>query len=264
MIDFLFSIFSFNVDDFVAELFSFICNIKEKMFDLNEKVQKITDGKIGTVKNIINTNTGKRYQIHFDNGESPYISEEILIHYNEIKTPTALFESQIFYGVESFKRIMSFQRLMGDLTNMFYSMNNSYTEYLPHQFLPVTKFLQAPEERILIADEVGLGKTIEAMYIWMELKARRNAKRLLVICPAALREKWKKDMQNLFGIYPDIIKADEFLQVFENIKTNRNKEQFAYICSLESIRAKKTDGINKVSQLNREFENFAADFSEDL
>ena len=48
---------------------------------------------------------------------------------------------------------MVFQRLTGDLTNMYYSMNNTLTEYLPHQFLPVTKFLQSPEERILIADE---------------------------------------------------------------------------------------------------------------
>ena len=123
----------------------------------------------------------------FDTG-AVYLSEDILEPFVEIKTPLEAFQNMQFDGIEDFKRIIAFQRLNGDLTNMFYSMTNSLTEYLPHQFLPVTKFLQSPEERILIADEVGLGKTVEAMYIWKELEARRNAKILLVVCTAALRE----------------------------------------------------------------------------
>lgn len=232
------------------------------MFNVGDKVKKITDGKIGTVKGSIRTINGIKYQIQFDNGESVYFSEDILQEYQEIKTPLEAFSNFQFSGIDDYRRIMSFQRLTGDLTNMFYSMNNTLTEYLPHQFLPVTKFLQSPEERILIADEVGLGKTVEAMYIWKELEARRNAKRLLVVCPAALREKWKRDMENLFGINARIVKADELLETFHLIEKNRNREQFAYICSIESIRTKKNDTYDAVGNLNRAFEEFATNYSE--
>ena len=232
------------------------------MFNTGDRVKKITDGKVGTVKGTINTANGVKYQVQFDNGEAVYLSEDILQAYQEIKTPLEAFSNFQFRGIDDYRRIMAFQRLTGDLTNMFYSMNNTLTEYLPHQFLPVTKFLQSPEERILIADEVGLGKTVEAMYIWKELEARRNAKRLLVVCPAALREKWKRDMENLFGIQAKIVKADELLDTFHLIEKNRNREQFAYICSMESIRTKKNDTYDKVGNLNRAFEEFATNYSE--
>lgn len=233
------------------------------MFQIGDKVKKITDGSIGVVKSSINTTNGIKYQIQFENGTAIYLSEDILQPYQEIKTPLEAFANCQFAGIDDYKRLMSFERLTGDLTNMFYSMNNTLTEYLPHQFLPVTKFLQSPEERILIADEVGLGKTIEAMYIWKELEARRNAKKLLVVCPAALREKWKRDMENLFGIHAEIVKADKLLETFHLIEKNRYREQFAYICSLESIRSKDTEDIfSTVSKLNKSFEEFASNYSE--
>ena len=75
-------------------------------------------------------------------------------------------------------------------------MNNSATEFFPHQFKPVMKFIESTTGRLLIADEVGLGKTIEAMYIWEELIARENSRRLLIVCPAVLCEKWKNDLYN--------------------------------------------------------------------
>ena len=229
------------------------------MFSIGDKVQKLTDGKVGTIKNII---SGK-YQVIFEDSSAPYLSEEILQPYQEILTPLDAFTKCKFSGITDYRRTLSFQRLSGELTNMFYSMNNSFTEYLPHQFLPVTKFLQSPEERILIADEVGLGKTVEAMYIWKELEARRNARRLLVVCPAALREKWKHDMGNLFGINAEIVKADKLFDRFQLIEKNKNREQFAYICSMESIRAKNTDDIfTTVGKLNKAFEDFSANYSE--
>lgn len=232
------------------------------MFEIGDKVKKITDGSVGEVLNSINTSSGTKYQVRIEGGETVYISEDILEPYQEIKTPIQAFCNFQFKGIDDFKRVLSFQRLSGGLTNMFYSMNNTLTKYLPHQFLPVVKFLQSPEERILIADEVGLGKTVEAMYIWKELEARRAARRLLVICPAALREKWSRDIRNLFGIHAEIVKADKLLETFHLIEKNRKKEQFAYICSIESIRTKKTGSMDTVGRLNTAFEEFASNYRE--
>ena len=105
------------------------------------------------------------------------------------------------------RRILALEKVRGELTNVFYSMESSRTDFYPHQFKPVMKFVESPTGRILIADEVGLGKTIEAIYLWKEIEARENAERLLIICPSMLRTKWRDDLQRLFGIEADIVDA---------------------------------------------------------
>ena len=94
------------------------------MFKNGEKVKKITDGRVGVIKNSIQTGNGLRYQVQFENGEAVYLSEDILQTYQEIKTPLEAFANFQFNGIDDYKRIMAFQRLTGDLTNMFYSMNH--------------------------------------------------------------------------------------------------------------------------------------------
>lgn len=61
---------------------------------------------------------------------------------------------------QDLRRLLSFSRMSENLTNVLYSMESSNTEFMPHQFKPVIKFLESPLGRILVADEVGLGKTI--------------------------------------------------------------------------------------------------------
>ena len=66
---------------------------------------------------------------------------------------------------------------------MVYSMEATETDFYAYQFKPFLKLLNSPTDGLLIADEVGLGKTIEAGLIWTELRARLESNRLLVICP---------------------------------------------------------------------------------
>ena len=105
------------------------------------------------------------------------------------------------YGrVEDLRGLMTYYRLSGRLANLIYSLDTTNTQFLAYQFKPVLHFLDSPCNGILIADEVGLGKTIEAGLIWTELRARMDAKRLLVVCPAMLREKWKMELADRFGV----------------------------------------------------------------
>jgi len=67
--------------------------------------------------------------------------------------------------------------------------------------------LDSPASGLLIADEVGLGKTVEAGLIWTELRAREDMRRLLIVCPAMLREKWQDELKNRFGINAQIVDA---------------------------------------------------------
>jgi SNF2 family DNA or RNA helicase len=76
------------------------------------------------------------------------------------------------------------------------------TEY---QLTPVVMGLDMPRVRMLLADDVGLGKTIEAGLITSELIARNKADRILIITPANLREQWREAFNYFFHIDADII-----------------------------------------------------------
>jgi SNF2 family DNA or RNA helicase len=76
------------------------------------------------------------------------------------------------------------------------------TEY---QLTPVVMALDMPRVRMLLADDVGLGKTIEGGLITSELLARNKADRILVVTPANLREQWREAFNYFFHIDADII-----------------------------------------------------------
>ena len=82
-----------------------------------------------------------------------------------------------------------------------YSLNSAKIDFIPHQFRPVLKFIRSDRPRLLIADGVGVGKTIEAGLILRELEARRNLKSVLIICPRPLvaERKWEDEMKLRFG-----------------------------------------------------------------
>lgn len=117
------------------------------------------------------------------------------------------FSEGRFGGTSSLRRTLMLERLRGDLTDVFYSMGTSKTDFYPHQFKPVLRFVESLTGRLLIADEVGLGKTIEAVLIWKELEARERARRFLIVCPSMLRGKWQKELICRFQIDAQIANA---------------------------------------------------------
>ena len=139
------------------------------------------------------------------------------------------------HGIASFQRILTHEKLSGRLANVIYSMETSQTEFLPYQFKPVLKLLESPTNSLLIADEVGLGKTIEAGLIWTELRARSGARNLLVVCPPHLRDKWQTELKNRFGVRADICGARELLEHLAQLKQDPNYS-FAVICSYHGLR----------------------------
>jgi hypothetical protein len=84
--------------------------------------------------------------------------------------------------------------------------------------------------------------------IWTELKARYDARRLLVICPAMLREKWRQELSNRFGVKADIVDAKELAQRLKAI-SERPYEDFALIASMQGLRPPKNDSKSGAGQL---------------
>ena len=70
----------------------------------------------------------------------------------------------------------------------------------PYQLAPVLQVMSAPRQRFLLAEDVGMGKTIEAGLITMELIARGRGDRILIVVPAALQDQWADEMRDKFGL----------------------------------------------------------------
>jgi len=206
------------------------------------------------------------WEVGFGDTAPEYIREAYLELLSDKDDMFSLFEQCRFSGVLDLRRKIQQIRLNDKLTNIFYSMHNAETEFMPHQFKPVMKFIESATGRLLIADEVGLGKTIEAIYIWKELLTRENAKRLLIVCPAQLCQKWKDDLLHWFGIPSIIVSAKSLLDRLNETLINYNNDNFVLITSIQGIRYKDKEfkDQNARSRLNDFFERYDADDNQEL
>jgi superfamily II DNA or RNA helicase len=76
-----------------------------------------------------------------------------------------------------------------------------------YQLDPVVRALSMPRTNLLIADDVGLGKTIEAGLVMQELTLRHRARTMLIVCPAGLTLQWRDEMRDKFGLEFRIVDA---------------------------------------------------------
>jgi superfamily II DNA or RNA helicase len=85
-------------------------------------------------------------------------------------------------------------------TRQLQSPFRSGIEIESYQLDPVVRAIQMPRVNLLVADDVGLGKTIESGLVVLELMLRHRANRVLVVCPSPLQIKWRDEMLEKFGL----------------------------------------------------------------
>ena len=91
-----------------------------------------------------------------------------------------------------------------------------------YQLVPLLKALRMPRVNLMIADDVGLGKTVEAGLIINELLIRRRINRVLILCPAALRVQWKDEMQSKFSLPFEIIDQQSTVRLKKEVGLGAN------------------------------------------
>jgi ATP-dependent helicase HepA len=106
----------------------------------------------------------------------------------------ALADGQFVDPVE-FRARLTATRLNNPQTDHLYSLRSARIQFIPFQFKPILRLLRADRPRLLIADDVGVGKTIEAGLILKELSTRQDLQNVLVLCPKALTTKWRAEMR---------------------------------------------------------------------
>jgi superfamily II DNA or RNA helicase len=190
-----------------------------------------------------------RLLVNFLDGDEQFVLKGSLEKVvKEQAGPYQLMASGRYGRVSDLRGAITYYRLSGKLANLIYSLNTTNTQFLPYQFKPVLQFLDSPSSGILIADEVGLGKTIEAGLIWTELRARQDARRLLVVCPAMLKDKWKMELADRFGVNAEMVDAGELHKRLEGVRDRRH-ESFALIASVQGLRPSRGwDDLEEQSQ----------------
>jgi superfamily II DNA or RNA helicase len=155
-------------------------------------------------------------------------------------------------SVDRFAATLTRAKLEGSLSDTMFSFRATRTMFRAYQFKPVMKMLQTGMSRLLIADEVGLGKTIEAGLIWTELEARKAADRVLIVCPSSLVAKWQREMEERFNFELTELDGVALADFEERASTGRLPKRGFYIGSLERLR--RWDGLEKMSRLRVQFD----------
>lgn len=211
-------------------------------FTVGQRVRVITDpGRIGFVGSKERFRNEHRYlQVTFQDGTSQYVPENHLEHAAvDQDDPLDLFEGGLLGRPQDLRRALTHTRLSGRLANIIYSMDVTATDFHAYQFKPLIKLLNSATSGMLIADEVGLGKTIEAGLIWTELRSRFDYQRLVVICPKLLREKWERELRRRFGVQAELMSTSDLLDRLRRANEDRLATRFAAICSLQGIRGRR-------------------------
>lgn len=163
------------------------------------------------------------------------------MRYGPSSSMEELLKAGRFGKSRDLKRLIVFEKLKGTLHEVIYSMEAAQIDFYPYQFKPVIKFVNSPTERLILADEVGLGKTIEAALIWVELQARRQAKRLLVVCPNLLAEKWRDELRSKFLFDARIVPFSELAREVSELKMMGPGHPFVLIGTYTGLRPPKAE-----------------------
>lgn len=109
-----------------------------------------------------------------------------------------------------------------------------------YQFVPLLMALRLEPVRVLIADDVGVGKTIEALLIARELYDRGEIKRLCVLCPPYLCEQWQKELSEKFNLEAVVIRSGTVGQLDRRKRSSESIYRY-YPLQVASIDFLKTD-----------------------
>lgn len=113
-----------------------------------------------------------------------------VLHPADDVTPVGRRMSSRLAGMRRWRRACARLLIEHGGATALHSATSAAVDVLPFQLEPALALLDGRGARLLIADEVGLGKTVQALLCVAELRARSIVRRVLVLCPAGLREQW--------------------------------------------------------------------------
>lgn len=139
--------------------------------------------------------TGNRYSVLINGKFETYYEEQLqLIRTTDVTQQVPLARV---------RTALTAYQINNPGSSNLYSLNSARIDFVPYQFRPALKLIKADTPRLLVADDVGVGKTIEAGLILKELEARSSISSVLIICPRPLvaERKWELEMRRFDEIF---------------------------------------------------------------
>lgn len=224
-------------------------------------VEVVSSGRLGRVESLRAGVGGYEYEVVVDGRRRRYRAEDLKPTLGDPSDPR-FWLTQEPADAAATSLMLTWTKLTHPLSDTLYSYAASKVLFRPYQFKPVLKVLSGSTGRLLIADEVGLGKTIEAGLVWSELEYRAELKRILVVVPAALRFKWKTEMERRFDRKLDLLRPQDLLEFARRLERDGDAE-IAGIVSLQSLRTAQ-DALEKMQELQPRFDLVIVDEAHDL
>ncbi len=173
------------------------------LFNIGDKVCLIIDNSvIGVVMSVMpSAETITRYQVFHD-------ASNVAVYFeNQLQLVNISHETQKL-SLKDFLGLYAIRKMKINSSSTMFALNAGNIKFIPFQFRPLAKILNAESPRILIADEVGVGKTIETGIILKEFEKRDSVKSAIIICPKDLTFKWRKEMKARFDEAFEVLTSD--------------------------------------------------------
>ena len=126
-----------------------------------------------------------RYKVFQNNTKATYYE-------SQLQAISAKADEREALAVQDLHAHLTALQILSPSTANLFSLRSGRVQFVPYQYRPVLKLIRSDRPRLLIADEVGVGKTIEAGLIIKELRARMDISSVLVICPKVANERFKR------------------------------------------------------------------------
>ena len=225
--------------------------VPQPRFFAGDDVIVNSTGQDGVVRPVRRYVAGQWLYNIFSGGRTARLDEQALSARPAVDDAAA-WVVQAPVSPKRFAATLSRAKLQGHFTDTMFSFRATRTIFRPYQFKPIQKLLDTGTLRLLMADEVGLGKTIEAGLVWTEMEARRQADRVLVVCPSMLVGKWRLEMEDRFGFLLTELDTTGLDGLLDRLESDRLPRRAAYISSIERLRM--WEGLERATELGLQFD----------
>ena len=211
--------------------------MSDSLFQEGDNVKHRGSGELGLIAGAPMKHGGEYwYRVRFSSRVEKIPEDDLEALSDFPTTPLNLAMEGAWGRLATFRSALVTERIRSTNRSTVYSFRSQRILFEPYQYKPLLKLLDSHDRRLLIADEVGLGKTVEAGLILAELEARAALERVLVVCPSRLRDKWREELNRKFDQDFEIFDGSSVRNYAEKVRANSRKTRLRAIASLNTLR----------------------------